>query len=97
MFEPGLSFDEAVEKLGLTQDQIDGDNNNVISDAPDPSGLISDCEQQLQEGRQTPDDALTCQVIVAKASGDLEPGIYSTPALLSQLEKAGADVSGVGK
>lgn len=84
-----------MDQMGVTQEQIDSDNTNIVPDRADPPGVIAQCEEQLANGGVDPNDALTCQVILAKASGELEPGEYPTGQLLDELERAGFGVSGV--
>jgi hypothetical protein len=63
---------------------------NFITDSPDSAERIADCQQLLDRGPQgalEEDELLTCEIIVAKADGYLEPGPYSDAALDEALSR----------
>lgn len=87
---PDISFEEATAALGVTQEQIDSDNATHIGPGTDSESVVSDCEKDLASAELAPEDALTCRVILAKASGELEPGSYSDSGLQEALDRAEA-------
>jgi hypothetical protein len=63
---------------------------NFITDTPDSAERIAECQQLLDrgpEGALEEDEVLTCEIIVAKADGYLEPGPYSDAALDEALSR----------
>ena len=66
--------------------QDDGAANHIPTN-PDPSEKVSECREMLA-GPVGPEQRI-CEVVVAKAAGDLRPGDYSNQELESALESAG--------
>lgn len=65
---------------------------NYVSPHPNAPELVADCRDVLENGVDDPDQAArvgTCEMVVAKADGKIEPGEYSDAELEQALEEAG--------